>query len=636
MNPIPFLKRALLAGLAGMMLGGTPADAGQGAASFVTVTGNITSNTRWTRDKVYILTRMIFIHNNATLTIEPGTIIRGIKKGAAGSDLANEPGTLVVARSGRLIANGTAEHPIIFTSIDDSNVPGGIDTVPLAFKNSKGVTKSVASPRNYAPDGPVQNNGFAHCETWGGLVVLGRSYLGAGATGSTDANADGISDTHTLADDGLVTDAANFIGADVIEGINATLVPRASGPNTPKLGVYGGTNDNDNSGVFRFLSIRYAGDVIGTSNELNGITLGAPGSNTVMEHCEVAFNTDDGFEWFGGKVDARFLFSMYNRDDAFDADEGVRLRGQFFTAFQGDDTAVRGGYTGAGNAAQTGHSLNSTGGNFYNQLMEIDGSEPNGQGNLPQTRFDVYNFTFISAGTNGGGSEHAVRYRLGAIGSINNGYAGMFPGNAAIGLSDTATGSGDFNVASRNVHTHVFTQTQGTGNDQFNTVANAAVEAGSQLNSILPYTKNGVDLRVAAASGVRTEDGAAPPSGFADARFAAAALDSTHLNGWSVLDALNVLPANHPTRIEPVLGINGTDNPTVSFQFAGRGGSTVDYPAGTKFLVERSANQRTWTPVVVVSDGEGGKDLDGAAGSITVQDTAVLGTGVIFYRVIAL
>lgn len=635
MNSIPYFKRAVLAGLAGLLLGGTSADAGQGAAQFVPVTQNITANTRWTRDKVYILTRMIFIHNNATLTVEPGTIIRGIKKGAAGSDLANEPGTLIVARSGKLIANGTAESPIILTSIDDTNVPGGIDTVPVSFKNSKGITKTVTA-KNYAPDGPVQNNGFAHCETWGGLVILGRTYLGAGATGSTDGNGDGISDTHVLADDGLVTDAANFKGADVIEGINATLVPKASGTGTPKLGVYGGTNDSDNSGVFRFLSIRYAGDVIGTSNELNGITMGAVGSNTVMEHCEVLCNTDDGYEWFGGRMDARFLFSIFNRDDGFDADEGARIRGQFFTILQGDDTALRSGYAGAGNASATGHSLNSTGGNFYNQLMEIDGSEPNGQGNLPQTKIDVYNFTFISAGTNGGGSEHAVRYRLGATGSINNGYAGLLAGNAAIGLSDTATGSGDFNVASRNVHTHLFTQTQGAGSDQFNTVTDASVEGSSQVGSILPYTKHGVDLRVGAASGLRTEDGVQPPAGFADVRFAAAALDSTQLNGWSALNALEVLPTNHPTRIEPVLGINGTDNPTVTFQFSGRGGATVDYPSGTKFLVERSADQRTWTPVVVVSDSEALKDLEAAVGTITVADTAVLGGSVIFYRVIAL
>lgn len=634
MTHFKHFKSTMLAGLAGLLLSGTPADAGQGAAQFVPVTKNITSNTRWTRDKVYILTRMIFVHNNATLTIEPGTIIRGIKKNTAGSDLANEPGALIAARTGKIIANGTAEFPIIMTSINDTNVPGGVDTVPLSYRNSKGITKTV-SLLNYAPNGPVQNNGFAHCETWGGLVILGRSFLGAGATGATDGNADGISDTHTLADDGLVTDSSNFIGADVIEGINATLVPSASGPGTPKLGVYGGTNDNDNSGVLRFVSIRYAGDVIGASNELNGITFGAAGANTVVEHCEVICNTDDGYEWFGSKMDARFLFSIYNRDDGFDADEGARVRGQFFTVMQGDDTAVRSGYTAPGNGALTGHSLNSTGGNFFNQLMEIDGSEPNGQGNLPQTKIDIFNFTFISAGINGTGSEHAVRYRLGATGSINNGYAGMLPGNAPISLSDTNTGSGNFNLAARNVHAHLFTQPQGAGNDQFNVVANDVAEANSQLNSIAPYTKNGVDLRVAPASGVRNEDGDAPPSGFADVRYAAAALDNTHLNGWSALDALGVLPASHPTRIEPTLGITVGDNPTVSFQFSGRGGSTVDYPSATKFLVERSADQRTWTPVGVVSDGDANDD-NGAVGSITLEDTAVLTTGAIYYRVIAL
>jgi len=632
MRNISFIKASVLAFVASALLGTPPANAGQGAAEFVSVTRNITTNTRWTRDKVYILTRMIFVRNNVTLTIEPGTIVRGVKKGAAGSDLANEPGTLVVSRGGRLIANGTAESPIIMTAIDDPNVPGGIDTVPLKYLNSKNSVKTVV-PKNYNPGGPTQNNGFAHCEEWGGLVILGRSYLAQGTTGTID-NGNGISTTHTVADNGLLTNDPGFIGADVIEGISANLVPNASGPGSLKLGVYGGTNDNDNSGVYRFLSCRYGGDVIGVSNELNGITLGAPGSNTIMEHCEVLFNTDDGFEWFGGKCDARFLFSLYNRDDAFDADEGVRFRGQFLTAFQGDDTAVRSGYTGPGAGAATGHSANSTGGNFFNQLMEIDGAEPDGSGNLPVTVFDVYNFTFISAGANGGGSEHAVRYRLGATGSINNGYAGLLAGAAPIGLSSSATGSGGFTVASRNVHTHVFTQTQGSANNEFNVVSNASVEGSSQLGSIAPYTKNGVDLRVAPGSNVRTEDGPNPPALFAQVRFAAAALDNTHLNGWSCLNYLESLPSVHPTRIAPVLGLSGS-NPTVSFQFAGRGGSSVDYPSTTKFLVERSADQRTWIPVTVVSDGDVG-DSNANAGEITITDSAVLGSSAIFYRVIGL
>jgi hypothetical protein len=61
----------------------------------------------------------------------------------------------------------------------------------------------------------------------------------------------------------------------------------------------------------------------------------------------------------------------------------------------------------------------------------------------------------------------------------------------------------------------------------------------------------------------------------------------------------------------------------------------VDYPSATRFLVERSADQRTWIPVTVVSDGEVG-DTDPAAGQITVVDSADFGSGAIFYRVIGL
>ena len=106
------------------------------------------------------------------------------------------------------------------------------------------------------------------------------------------------------------------------------------------------------------------------------------------------------------------------------------------------------------------------------------------------------------------------------------------------------------------------------------------------------------------------------------------------MNGWSVLQPLGVLPSGHPTRIAPVLGLSG-NNPTVSFQFSGRGGASVDYPTDTRFLIERSSDRRAWVPVTVVTDGGAG-DTNPASGQITVTDTATLGTNAIYYRVIAL
>jgi len=73
------------------------------------VAGNITSNTTWTANKTYILQGFVYVENCATLTIEPGTIIKG-DKGSKGS--------LIVTRCSKIIADGTQDLPIVFTSTE--------------------------------------------------------------------------------------------------------------------------------------------------------------------------------------------------------------------------------------------------------------------------------------------------------------------------------------------------------------------------------------------------------------------------------------------------------------------------------------------------------------------------------------
>lgn len=640
------IRQLLLAGVTcfASLLGNT--QAAQGDASFVTVTNNITANTRWTRDKVYIVTKMIFVTNSATLTIEPGTIIRGVRKGSAGSGFAREPGTLIISRTGKIVANGTPDDPIIMTSIDDPNVPGGVSTIPRSYRNSLGATKTVEL-RNYATNGPRRTNGMAYCEEWGGLVMLGRALVTQGL-GITPGRAE-------FNDNGLVTNDETFKGADVIEGIDALNVPNSSGAASAKLGVYGGTNDNDNSGVVRFVSVRYAGDIIGLSNELNSITMGALGTGTVMEHVECTFNTDDGFEWFGGKCDSRFLFSLYNRDDAFDADEGVRITGQFWTCFQGADELPRTGFGTIDGDATTGHNANSNGGNFYNQFLEIDGPEPDNSGLLPNTDVRVYNYTLVGngRGINGGTSdgEGGIRYRFGAAGSLFNGLAARLtlPG----GFTYNNSGSGDaarnivstnatpYSVAVNRLTVSDFALPTGTGNGGFTSqTSNETAAIGALFGATAPVTKNGVDLRVSLSAARDLDPAASVPTAAGDqfvaARFRGANRDSTHLNGWSHLESLELLPEAHPKRPTVTLGLAG-DNPVVTF-------STTDYPADALFVVERTLNGKTWSVVTMVSDNNAaansGTNDERAADADTVQVTdsaTTLTSGTtVQYRVIAL
>jgi hypothetical protein len=110
------------------------------------ITNNITENTTWTKDKIYVLGGRITVVNGATLTIEAGTVI----KGQAGTG-ANAT-ALLIARGGKLIAEGTASAPIIFTSIADEITPEDV------------AAGNFASP-NLDPD----INGL-----WGGLLVLAK------------------------------------------------------------------------------------------------------------------------------------------------------------------------------------------------------------------------------------------------------------------------------------------------------------------------------------------------------------------------------------------------------------------------------------------------------------------------------
>lgn len=97
---------------------------------------------------------------------------------------------------------------------------------------------------------------------------------------------------------------------------------------TPAV-VFGGTVSNDNSGTLRYVRVEYAGIELTPNNETNSITLGAVGSGTTMENVQVTYGGDDGFEWFGGTVNGKYLISFACWDDSFDVDFGYTGKNQF-------------------------------------------------------------------------------------------------------------------------------------------------------------------------------------------------------------------------------------------------------------------------------------------------------------------
>jgi PKD repeat protein len=125
----------------------------------VAITGDITTNTTWTSDRIYRLTgsTCLYVRNNATLTIQPGTIIKG------------DPSALVITRGSKLIAEGTAEQPIIFTSGKAAGQRragdwGGIALLGRAPLNVPGGTATLeggcdATLATYGGTDPADNSG---------------------------------------------------------------------------------------------------------------------------------------------------------------------------------------------------------------------------------------------------------------------------------------------------------------------------------------------------------------------------------------------------------------------------------------------------------------------------------------------
>lgn len=239
-----------------------------GGTDAVDAFGNVTvsRNLTLTSGNTYVLHNYFRIQDGFTITIEPGVIVKGVKKGtSATNDLA--PATLVIERGAKINAigdrTGAVDSAIVFTSNATTPVSGD----------------------------------------WGGVVILGKAPVSV--TG----------------------------GVTTIEGL----------PTPNNTGFYGGTVSNDNSGVLKYVRIEYAGDVIGTDNELNGLTLGGVGSGTTIDHVQVSYGFDDGFEFFGGTVNAKHLISYYNTDDDFDTDLGYSGKVQFGIVIRNPNIAVTGG-----------------------------------------------------------------------------------------------------------------------------------------------------------------------------------------------------------------------------------------------------------------------------------------------------
>ena len=85
---------------------------------------------------------------------------------------------------------------------------------------------------------------------------------------------------------------------------------------------YGGNNNDDSSGRLEYVVVKHTGATVGNGDELNGVTFGAVGRNTIVRNIQVYSVYDDGLEFFGGAVNVDNYVGLYIRDDSLDFDEG--------------------------------------------------------------------------------------------------------------------------------------------------------------------------------------------------------------------------------------------------------------------------------------------------------------------------
>ncbi|MFP4228368.1 MAG: hypothetical protein ACLFTE_06030 [Salinivenus sp.] len=116
----------------------------------------------------------------------------------------------------------------------------------------------------------------------------------------------------------------------------------------------GNFNDDHDIGTFRFVSIRHTGTQLGGGDEIQGLTLGGVGNGSTIEYVESYASDDDGFEWFGGTVNTKYLIAAYTSDDNFDIDEGWSGSNQFWLAVQATDESGRIGEHDGGTSPEDG------------------------------------------------------------------------------------------------------------------------------------------------------------------------------------------------------------------------------------------------------------------------------------------
>ena len=244
----------------------------------------------------------------------------------------NGEDALVVSRGSEIFSNGTAGAPVVMTSKQD--------LLGTATATSRG--------------------------QWGGVVLNGRAPINDCEDGNTNGDGDLIPGTVECEKDG--------------EGGS---------------GLFGGNDASDSSGSITYTRVQYAGFLFSTDDELNGIAFQGVGNGTNISHIQIHNNADDGVEFFGGDVNAKYVVVTGAGDDSIDWTDGWTGNLQYAIVVQTDGDANR----------------------------AIEGDNRGGDGAIiPQSNPWISNFTFVTNFTEvPDGADDGIKMREGTSGRVMNG-----------------------------------------------------------------------------------------------------------------------------------------------------------------------------------------------------------------------
>jgi hypothetical protein len=373
-----------------------------GSASAQTpVSCPVNTDQTWTQaGSPYILPGACFVESGATLTIQPGVVVRGQPRQGPPTpgSIAGTPGSLIVTTTGKIQAVGTEAEPIIFTTaaIDNNgdNIPDDCGGVLCTWSSGDSFYDDTPAT---APIAPLSAAGLPNVSLWGGVAILGNAPTNLG-------NGFGVGQ-----------------GSGLVEGLIIPGFPVARA-------TYGGPDPHDDSGRMVYVSIRNAGDEIDEANELNCLTLAGVGDVTELSHIECQTNFDDGFEWFGGTVGSDHLAAYWIGDDAFDTDQGYAGINQFWHVIQTTFNDDLGGAFGSGSGDAAGEWDGDDDGETGSiNVRPEDPPTPAALRPWPQSAVLVYNMTVqgtSSPGTNPAaspaGANRGIRMRNGFAGGLWN------------------------------------------------------------------------------------------------------------------------------------------------------------------------------------------------------------------------